>query len=269
MLEGLVETSEGATYNLAQNTLAIDLVVTKEQVIAGPYARYALKCLGLRAPFADKTTRQLTRAEIALLDEEDFLAKPQSPAVNSLDLSETAFPELPIDRIDLVQPTDEEAAVQAAKRIFQLRRTRLELISGEVGEHVFGEGLKSALEEIDRQEKALLELFLGKRICTEEKHRLTLIPQAEKKQYILCRFSEQDGVLPSTDLSGEIVLLDIAPSAPYAVEEAPEKSTAVAECRVAAPCNCSLRLSGRELATRTLPLFAYGRTVLVPLSRKR
>ncbi len=266
MLEGLVETPAGLIYNLPQSTLLIDLEVEREQVIAGPYARYALKCLGVRAPFADKTTYSLRAARIALMGEEAPLAPADGAAFCTAD---EPFPALPIDRIDLLQPTDEEAAMQAAKRIFQLRRTRLELISGEVGEHVFGEGLKSALEEIERQEQALLELFLGKRRCTLEHHRLTLTPQANKKQYILGRFSEQDGLLPSTDLSGEIILLDIVPGEPYAVEEAPEKSTSVVACRVAAPCSCSVQLQGKELTTCILPLFEFGRTVQLLLPRKR
>lgn len=267
MLEGLVETPAGLTYNLPQSTLCIDLEVESEQIIAGPYARYALKCLGVRAPFADKTTYTLRAARIALAAQEELCsgAAPSAPSCGA----EEPFPALLIDRIDLLQPTDEEAAMQAAKRIFQLRRTRLELISGEVGEHVFGEGLKSALEEIDRQEQALLELFLGKRRCSVEHHRLTLTPQANKKQYILGRFSESEGLLAATDLSGEIILLDIIPGEPYPVQPAPEKSTTVVACRVAAPSLCSVQLSGSELTSCTLPLFEFGRTVQLLLPRKR
>lgn len=266
MPEGMVDTADGMAYNLPQSPLAIDLVVEKEEVKAGPYARYALKCLGLRAPFSDKTSWRIVGADIALLAQEELVAKGLPlPTEQVGDLASM----LPMDRIDLLQPTEEEAAMQAAKRIFQLRRTRLELISGEVGEHVFGEGLKSALEEINRQEQALLSLFFGTKTKRVETCRLTLIPEGNKKQYILCRFSEQEGLLPSTDLSGEIVMLDITPQSPYSVEEAPVKSTTIVPCRVAAPCNCSVQTAGRELVQRTLPLFEYGHTVQVLLPRKR
>lgn len=271
MLEGLVDTSAGMVYNQPQSTLVIDLSVEREQVVAGPYARYALKYLGARAPFSDKSSWRLKGAEIALLDEQELFAAPlaedQLQRINPVAEGAT-FSELSADHIDLLHPADEEAAMLAAKRIFQLRRTRLELISGEVGEHVFGQGLDSALKEIGRQEQALVELFLGKRTLTVEHHRLYLTPQSNKKQYILCRFSAQSGLLPSSDLSGEIVLLDITPGAPYAVQEAPEKSSSVVACRVAAPCGCSVQMAGEELVVRTLPLFEYGRTVRVLSPRK-
>ena len=266
MVEGMTDTADGLHYNLPQTTLVIDLEVEEERVLAGPYARYALKCLGVRAPFADKTSWRLVRADLSLQGEVELLAKPL-PMAEEMPGEVASL--LPIDRIELLQPAEEEAAMQAAKRLFQLRRTRLELVSGEVGEHVFGKGLKSALEEIDRQEQALMELFLGKRVKRIEHHRLTLSPEADKKQYILCRFSEQEGVLHSTDLSGDIVMLDITPHEPYAVEEAPAKSTTIVACRVAAPCLCSVQTAGRELARRTLPLYEYGRTVQVLLPRKR
>lgn len=268
-VEGLEDTPAGLSYSLPQNCLAIDLVVEHEEVLAGPYARYALKCLGLRAPFSDKSSWRLVRAEVALADDlmqAKELAEPQV-VVNPQDVG--AFEPLPIDRTELIQPTDEEAAMLAAKRIFQLRRSRLELITGEAGEHVFGEGLKSALEEIDRQEQALIDLFLGRRIVRTSTHRILLTPNSEKRQYILSRFSQQSGLLPVSDLAGEIILLEITPSEPYAVEEAPEKSTQFVTCRVAAPSLCSVQSGGRELGSTTLPLFAYGKRVQLQLPKKR
>lgn len=268
-VEGLEDTPAGLSYSLPQNVIAVDLVVEHEQVVAGPYARYALKCLGLRAPFSDKSAWRLLRAEVALADELPLAGELAAPSVVVNPLAEEEFEALSIDRTDLLQPTDEEAAMLAAKRIFQLRRSRLDLITGEAGEHVFGEGLKSALEEVERQEKALVELFLGRRIVRTSTHRILLTPNSEKRQYILSRFSPQSGLLPVSDLAGEIVLLEITPSEPYAVEEAPEKSTQVVTCRVAAPSLCSVQSGGHELGSATLPLFAYGKRVQMLLPRKR
>ena len=83
----------------------------------------------------------------------------------------------------------EDAAREAANTIFSLRRHRIELITGEAGENVFGEGLKAALAEIERLEQSYLELFLGKRVVTTETRRYVVYPQSDKKQYIVCRFS--------------------------------------------------------------------------------
>ncbi len=242
-------------------TLAIDLQIQQEQVIAGPYARYALKYLGLRAPLSDKESYSLHTVALSLLEEE-ALTSPQLPAeefsVRDYTQSTTAFPELTADRIDLLQPTAESAAQQAAARIFQLRRSRLDLITGEAGEHVFGEGLQVALDEIARQEQALLELFLGKQILREITCRVEVQPTSDNRQYIVGRFSPSKGLVSASDLSGEIVLLEILPEAPYVVEGIPAKSKQ--KFRVAAPARCVVSMAGNELGSRTLPLFEFGET---------
>ena len=53
----------------------------------------------------------------------------------------------------------EDAAQQAAQMIFSIRKHRMELITGEAGENVFGGGLKDALDALDEKEQELLELF--------------------------------------------------------------------------------------------------------------
>lgn len=273
MMEGVVMDAQGrVTYQQPHTTLAVDLTVEQEVILAGPYARYALKFLGLRAPFSDKSAYRLISATTALLDESVYEAKPLASASSeeySYAGEADRFPTLSVDRQELMQPSEEQAAEQAAKRIFQLRRHRQDLITGEAGEHVFGEGLKAALEALDAQEQALLELFLGKRVKRTMQQRFILTPASDKRQYILCRFSEADGILSADDLSGEIVLLEITPGkAPY-VEPAPEKWTEVARCRVAAPSECSVQSGGVELGHQRLPIFEFGESVQVALPRKK
>ena len=173
-IEGIQECNGCMTYNLPHTALAVDLTVECETVKAGPYARYALKYLGLRAPFSDKTIHTLRGADVALFDENELVAA-ALPAGGSRTVSYGdeggEFAVLPVDRTEIIQPSAEQAAQQAANRIFALRRSRLDLITGEAGENVFGEGLKAALAAIDSQEQALLELFLGKRTVSTETRR--------------------------------------------------------------------------------------------------
>uniref|UniRef100_UPI0040567A86 DUF4831 family protein n=1 Tax=Alistipes sp. TaxID=1872444 RepID=UPI0040567A86 len=270
-VEGLVEGADGPRYHLPQTTLAVDLTLSCEEVVAGPYARYALKYLGVRAPFSDKSTYKLLEAHTARYEPAlPMAAEPAAPQTVEEEYMhpERGFALLAVDRLELNAPAQEEAARQAAARIFSLRRSRLDLITGEAGEHVFGEGLQAALDAIEEQEQALLELFLGRHTTTTTTHRFELTPTADKRQYILCRFSEQDGLLAADDLSGEIVLLEIQPGEPYAVEEAQPKVESVV-CRVAAPSTCIVQSAGKELSREVLPIYAYGRTVRVAVPRKK
>lgn len=274
-LQGAAEGPDGIVVSNPRTILAVDVTVEQDMTLCGPYARYAQKFLGVRAPLNDKTVWELKQAQIALLDGATYLnaaapAEPETRVVSHAD-GGGEFARLQPDKTDMSVPSLEDAARAAAERIFSLRRHRLELITGEAGENVFGEGLNAALREIERQEQRYLELFLGKRVVSTETRRYVVYPQADRKQYIVCRFSPAAGLLPDSDLSGDIVLLQIEPSgAPVAAGiEAPAKESSVVKCRVADPSTCTVISGGREYARAVLPLFEFGRTVNVSLPRRK
>lgn len=273
VLEGATESASGISVSMPQSVIAVDLKVECTTVLCGPYARYAQKYLGVRAPLTDKTTWSIAGARIALAGNAVFEAPapaPDATEVLSHIHSERGFAALQPDKSSTMVLSLEDAAQSAADQIFALRRHRLELITGEAGEHVFGEGLKSALAEIDRLEQEYLELFLGKQVLTTCEHRYLIYPSADKKQYVFCRFSPAAGLLPENDLSGDMVLLQIEPSGNTACSvEAGPKEQNVVKCRVADPATCTVIAAGREYARTVLPLFEFGRTVRVALPRRK
>ena len=257
-LQGANETADGIVVSQPRTVLAVDVTVEKDVTLSGPYARYAQKFLGVRAPLTDKTGWAVTGAAVALLDAKACLDAPApaepSRRVMTHAASDDEFARLQADKNDMTVLALEDAAREAANTIFSLRKHRLELITGEAGENVFGEGLKSALAEIERLEQSYLELFLGKRIVTTETRRYVVYPQADKKQYIVCRFSPAASLLPESDLSGDMVLLQIEPSGNTSnALEASAKETNVVACRVADPSVCTVIAGGREYAVRCCP----------------
>ena len=72
-LQGANETSGGLTVAQPRTILAVDVTVGHDVTLSGPYARYAQKFLGVRAPLTDKTTWSITGAQIALLDGDTYL----------------------------------------------------------------------------------------------------------------------------------------------------------------------------------------------------
>lgn len=273
-LQGANETESGLTVDQPRTVLGVDVTVERDVTLSGPYARYAQKYLGVRAPLADKTTWSITGAQIALLDGDTYLnASAPAPASTKLFShvsSDEEFARLQPDKTDMTTPALEDAARAAAAQIFSLRRHRIELITGEAGENVFGEGLKAALDQIERMEQSYLELFLGKRVVTTETRRYVVYPQADKKQYIVCRFSPAAGLLPDSDLSGDIVLLQIEPSGAVKSDlEAGPKETSVVTARLADPSTCVVISGGREYARAVLPVFEFGRTIRVALPRRK
>ncbi len=268
-LEGLFFGPDGPVVSEPHSVLAVDVSARCERIVAGPYARYAQKFLGVRAPLTDKTVWSVQGASVALLDEAACLAACEAPAasassVASHAVSDEGFARIQPDKTSMAVPALEDAAREAANTIFSLRRHRLELITGEAGENVFGAGLQAALDEIARLEQSYLELFLGKRVLTDQTRRYVIYPRSDKRQYIVCRFSPTDGLLPENDLSGDMVLLQIEPSeSAVSVLEAGPKVKEVVMCRVADPSTCTVIAAGREYARTVLPLFEFGRTIRV------
>ena len=71
----------------AETVLAADITVRCEKIVCGPYARYAQKFLGLRAPLTDKTVYTVADAAIALMPGERYGFDP----VRSLRFSPRVF----------------------------------------------------------------------------------------------------------------------------------------------------------------------------------
>lgn len=271
---GVYELEGRLTVGQPRTALAVDLTEEREQIVCGPYARYAQKYLGVRAPLADKDSYTLTGARVALAADDWLKAPSELPApqqrVEGFDSEGDRFARLAPDRTAMTMLPLEEAAREAAAAIFSLRRHRLELITGEAGENVFGAGLEAALERLDRLEQSYLELFLGRRVVTTQTRRYIIVPEADKLYYVVCRFSPQDGLLPEDDLSGNLVSLRLEPLGDaVAVTPAGPKQTSREALRVAATTMCTVMAGNRELARAVLPVFELGRTVEVAVPRRR
>ena len=166
----------------------------------GVYARYAQKYLGQRATLSSSSTIELLDGRLALGEAEKVAPKVEEASYT--------LP-LPVNKMSSAAQTAEEQAAAAAKMIFSLRQHRIELITGEAGENVFGAGLKAALDEIARIEKECLEMFYGKTTISEEIYTFNVVLTPDKMEYVVCRFSDEAGVVAADDLSGKPIVLKV------------------------------------------------------------
>lgn len=277
---GFTEYQGQVLYARPLTTLVVDLTVAKETVVKGPYARYAQKYLGVIAPLADKETYCIESAvlgyfegEIAPVADIPVQGVVQAEAVSHIS-SPDGFTRLQIDRTQVAERPAEEMARTAATIIFTLRRRRIELITGELGEGVFGDGLKAALDKIDYLEQEYLSLFLGKQTVVKTTERFRVVPVKGTQSYIVCRFDANEGVLPAENLSGEPVVLSCKPhnnvsemlvvspkNVGVAYENKARKSQSFA---VADNVACRLMLAKRELAQNVMPIYQFGLELDIP-----
>lgn len=223
------------------------------------YARYAQKYLGVRASLTSHVETSILSASVALAD-----SAPVSVCVPQSDDVAAETSPLPSNRMNSRAVSPEEQASATADMIFSLRKHRMDLITGESGENVFGAGLSSALDEIARLEKEYLEMFYGSTVIGERTERFFVVPSRGENNYILCRYRDGAGVLPLSDLSGEAVMLHIEPSAEPDTEGLPiadAKDKNKVEYVVANVAKCTLLCGTRELAEISLPIYQYGERV--------
>ncbi len=273
----------------ANTTLAVDITVEYEQFVAGPYAKHAQRLLGSSAPLVNKSVRRVVSSNVAVVDGATYLANDDTEYLANE--SELAFPRVLPDRLSKINLSAEDAAERAAEQIYALRTARLELITAELGDGVYGAGLESALREIDRLEKEYLELFFGKRVVTYSTKRYYIpvkpaefekveivvaepavekgkkanveqAPQPEPKMlpasYIVARFSDKVGLVAADDLQGDIVLLTINPT-DMSYPENDAKGTV--QYRYANNAEVTLSLGHVVISERVLPIYEFGRTV--------
>lgn len=254
--DGNVVVSEAVT------TLVVDLEVECEEVVVGPYARYAQRLLGSRAMLAGRVDYTLTAAHVSVLDESMSVA--DSDVLREECVESDLCGSVSIDRLSATDVTLEAAAEAAAEQIYELRQARLDLITGELGDGVYGAGLESALREIERLEQGYLELFYGRRTVTVTTHRIVLPVDASLTNYIIARFSPTDGLLASDDLSGDIVMLNITPS--NMSYPAGDENGKVAY-RYANNATVDVATNRGRLSSCVLPIYEFGQTVMYVMPR--
>ena len=273
---GDVEMPDGRrVYMMPQTTVVVDVTVVCERVVTGPYARFAQKYFGVIAPLADKEVYTLRSATLGCYDP---LTAPD-PVPGALPPSNTAvygvtehaeeFPRVLPDRRSATGSSLENAARDAAQAVFDLRNRRADLVMGDYAETVYGAGLATAVERLDRMENEYLELFFGKRIVTTYTVRYRVVPDERSRAFVVCRFREDSGLLPASDLSGEPVVLECRPQELAAKVYPPQRKRALrsdeAEYAVADRVDCRVVFDTVELGSAELPIYQYGETTVLPV----
>ena len=241
----------------ANTVLAVDITLSYEEFVAGPYARYAQKYMGTRASQVDYAEYSIVGAEVAVAADDYYMTDANSNAAESLPF-ELSFGDVLPDKMSTNVVATEDAAKSAAEKIFELRRVRLELVCGDLGDGVYGAGLESALREIDAIEKSYLELFYGKRESRTFTRRIYVSIDPERKSQVVARFNADQGLLSSDNLSGDIVMVTIQPSE---MEYPASNPKGKATYRYANNATIVITLGQQVLNNRVLPVYEYGATV--------
>ena len=104
----------------------------------------------------------------------------------------------------------EQKMAEAAKRILDSRRFQYDIASGMMDEfHPDGEAYKVSLKELKQMEEDYTSLFVGKSEYQKGIYSFDYVPgKTPGKAEVLFRISGENGIVPSTDLSGKPVMIE-------------------------------------------------------------
>ena len=172
-------------------------------------------------------------------------------------------------------------ANEVAKQILHIRETRMYLLSGEV-EHAPADGkaMELVLAELDKQEQALTELFIGKKTKTTEHKKVTLnsinrnSSQDREIQKEFLYFSEENGFTSKENIDADSIMVWIGSNkvrykaAETDPKNAKKKGNELSQIIYNLPGDAVVRVlyKGRLLGERTIPVAQKGIDVPLPKS---
>ncbi len=251
----------GITYSLPKTSLIVEAEVTKVTCKAGPYYQYAEKYLGVKEVIAEDAVyyelgkvRLINRglpdpdntyivefkpgtvAPYAYLTEEGLLCAinteyaPEASQTNAAQKKQPAAKAVASgtsvlsEELLMAGSTSRQAEV-AAKQIYRIRESRLDILTGEADNlPPDGDAMKLVIQQLEAQEQALTNLFTGTTEKETDTYEVNIIPADELEKEVIFRFSKPLGIVDADDLGGAPVYMDLK-----AIERAPELDPKEAE----------------------------------------
>ena len=234
--------ANGVNYALPKTVLNVDASAQKVVYVPGEYAKYAERYLHIQGVSAESTTawtlttldvyqtgvpdtskvytvkmKDKTVAPMAQLTESGILVAVNTQA--ELDGHALPAPHSTHHRLDARQYLTEEilsatSAVKmaelTAQEILDIRESKNAIKRGQVESMPKdGASLKIVLSELNRQEEALTQLFVGYTDTTWVSKAYCYFPTGDVEQEVLFRFSHKLGFVDADDLAGEPYFLSL------------------------------------------------------------
>ena len=295
------------TYALPQTVISLEVTAENEQFHAGPYAKYAMKYLGVDARTTNGGSCRITEIRMTPLVEADpsrrLTVNPGAGKDSFLSLSaqglvaigdgqtgrssQWRFPSpsdadfadrgvssnltVAVQQDMVVTKSIEQRAREAADMIFSLRKKRVEIVTGDTDATFSGEAMAAAIQEISRMEKEYLSLFIGYSDVQVQKMKFDVVPSktAKSQVYVAFRVSDQEGLVSADNVAGKPYLLELVPQP---VAEADASRTApkgtVAWYRVPAVCTVKLSDGVNLLLQDRVPVYQLGFEEAFPIGVK-
>ncbi len=184
------------------------------------------------------------------------------------DKKESAYNKVSVQQNMVVEKTLEQKAAETARMILQIRDQRLRIVTGDTDATYSGEAMGAAIKELTRLEEEYLTLFVGYSDYQTQKVRFDVVPEKnrENQMYIAFRISDANGLVPSDEMSGKPVVMELVPQNIETPEVYKELKGELIHYRIPAICTVKLK-NGKDLIFQArIPVYQLGQEASVPAS---
>jgi len=170
----------------------------------------------------------------------------------------------------VVQKSVEQRAKEAAEMIFDLRKKRVQIVTGDTDATYSGEAMGAALSEIAALEKEYMSMFIGYSDYQTQAMKCDVVPVKNQKSqtYVAFRISDADGIVSADDMSGRPYILELVPQK---FEEAQGKGVAskgtMAVYRVPSICSVKLTDGVNPILQDRIAVYQLGTECYFPISK--
>lgn len=291
----------GVMYSLPKTSFEVTLLVKKTTYARGDFYQFAQRYLGVENPVTENRTmfsledisvenkgiadkensfmvefRANTMQPYVYLREDGVIAsvnaEPEFAAAAAIKLPETSQPSVNprryLSQETLMAGSTAKQAELVARQIFDLRRSRQDILMGEAENMPpDGNAYKVVMDEINAQEKALTELFAGSKRTEYFTHTVTVIPQTDNiDRRVIVRFSEKLGPVDADNLAGEPLYFSLTSQSPQVEMQLSERELRRLETKlteglvynVPAKATLSIEFKNRSLKNVEVDVVQFG-----------
>lgn len=184
------------------------------------------------------------------------------------------FQRVAVSQSQVVEKSLEKKAQETANTIFDLRKSRMQIITGDTDATYSGEAMQAAIAEITRLEQEYMSLFYGASTTSIQTMNFDVVPTAStsNQMYVAFRISDNEGLLPPNEVAGRPIVIQLtfdktanittggiaAGARPVAAGTVYYRVPAVATARV---------MDGSQTLLQTrIPVYQFGQMLFFPLN---
>ena len=184
------------------------------------------------------------------------------------------FQRVAVSQSQVVEKSLEKKAQETANTIFDLRKSRMQIITGDTDATYSGEAMQAAISEITRLEQEYMSLFYGTSTTSIQTMNFDVVPAAKtaNQMYVAFRISESEGLLPPNEVAGRPIVLVLTYDKPAEISTggvaSGAKSVAGGTVYYRVPVVATARImdGSQTLLQTRIPVYQFGQTVSFPLN---